>query len=113
MSDSTISEPPTLEKEAASTELPVELPVYTWEELEEHNNYSPKELKELPVVRGKRYINKSIFWASSDYSNYIRTMSGVVWQCYSVEQHYFEQAKALKDDPDKQPEFQALRLKAD
>jgi len=37
-----------------------------------------------------------------------------VWEaCLSQEKYYFEQAKALKDDPNKQPEFQALWLKAD
>jgi len=111
MSKSTISEPPTLEKE--TIELPVELPVYTWEELEEQNNYTPDELKALPASEGKGSINKTIAWTIHDYKEYINSVNGVINSCLSVEKHYFEQAKALKDDPDKQPEFQALWLKAD
>jgi len=110
MSESTISEPPTLEKEAAT----VEQPVYTWERLEKQNNYSPEAIKELlPDLLGVGSINKTIDWAIDTYNDHKSVVETVKWKCLSVEKHYFDQAKALKDDPDKQPEFQALWLKAD
>jgi len=109
MSESTISEPPILTKE--TIELPVELPVFTWESLEKQNNYPPDA--SLRVVKRKGTINDCIGWPIRDYEAYLGGLDEVMWECLSVEKHYFEQAKALKDDPDKQPEFQALWLKAD
>jgi len=81
--------------------------------LEKQNNYSPEGEKLLRDVKGKGTINDCIGWPIRVYEEYLGGLDEVMWECLSVEKHYFEQAKALKDDPDKQPEFQALWLKAD